>query len=63
VTDAHIVRTPPPETTSGTELDALAAVYRFVLDCHAKKKAARPGGPDEAKGAKNDRLAKPILPT
>jgi hypothetical protein len=30
-----------PDTTLETERDALAAVIRFVLDCHAKKE----GGP------------------
>ena len=28
---------PHPETTPQTELSVLADVYRFVLDCHAKK--------------------------
>jgi hypothetical protein len=63
VSDAPITRTTLPETKPGTELRTLAAVYRFILDCHAKKKAARPGGHGEAKGAKNDRPANPILPT
>ena len=29
-----------PEATPEGELSALAAVYRFILDCNAKKKAA-----------------------
>ena len=34
--------TPRPDTTPEAELNALAAVYRFILDCHAKKKVAEP---------------------
>jgi hypothetical protein len=35
----------PEELSPGAELDALAAVYSFILDCHAKKKE---GGPATA---------------
>jgi hypothetical protein len=28
-----------PDTTPETELNALATVYRFILDCHTKKMA------------------------
>lgn len=31
-----------PDATPEAELSALAAVYRFILDCHAKKMAAEP---------------------
>jgi len=31
------------------ELVALTSVYRFVLDCHARKKGARPSAPDYAR--------------
>lgn len=47
------------DTTPEGETNALASVYRFVLDCHAKKKASRPGGPDDAEESKNDRTAEP----
>jgi hypothetical protein len=33
---------PRPDATPEAELKALAAVYRFILDCHAKKMAAEP---------------------
>jgi hypothetical protein len=36
----HIIYTQRADTTAETELNALAAVYRFILDCHAKKVAA-----------------------
>ena len=45
---------PQPDTKSESELATLASVYRFVLDCHAKKEATRPGSPDAAKEIKND---------
>src|SRR4051794_6288013 len=35
---------PLPEATPESELDALAAVYAFVLEAHASKKAATPSG-------------------
>jgi hypothetical protein len=35
----------------------LANVYRFILDCHAKKEAAHPAAPNEAKGPKDARPA------
>jgi hypothetical protein len=51
VTDnARIVYTPLPDSTPESELDALAAVYAFVLECHASKKAADPtGDPNEVR--------------
>jgi hypothetical protein len=33
-----------PGATPESELDALAAVYAFVLEAHANKKAATPSG-------------------
>ena len=49
----HIIYTERADTTAETELNVLATVYRFILDCHAKKKAAEPApepdGHDEAK--------------
>jgi hypothetical protein len=44
---ARVVYTPREGTTPQAELNALCAVYRFILDCHAKKKGTRPGGPDD----------------
>lgn len=34
---------PHPDVTPEAEANALSAVFRFILDCHAKKK----GGPDQ----------------
>ena len=45
----HITYTPRP----ATEATPLAAVYRSTHDSYAKKKAARPGGPDDGKEIKH----------
>jgi hypothetical protein len=34
-----ITYTRRPDAALGAELNALAGVYRFILDCHAKKQA------------------------
>jgi hypothetical protein len=52
----HTIYRPRLDTTAERELDALAAVYRFLLDCHAKKSAV-PSAPDDAEGEKHDRAA------
>jgi hypothetical protein len=45
----HITYTPSHEVTAEAELSTLASIYRFVLDCHAKKKAAPESRPDDAR--------------
>ncbi len=55
----RISYTPRPNTVPEGEVASLASVYRFILDSHAKKKASRPGGPDDAEESKNDRTAEP----
>jgi hypothetical protein len=37
------------DATPEAELSALAAVYRFVLDCRAKKEAAPESRPNDAR--------------
>ncbi len=55
MSETRIVYSPRSGATSEAEISALSNVYRFILDCHVKKKAARPGGPDdEMKGSKHD---------
>jgi hypothetical protein len=44
VSAPRITYVPRPDATPESELDALAAVYAFVLEAHAKKKAATPSG-------------------
>ena len=35
--------------------DLRASAWRFIFDCYAKKKAAHPGGPDDAEDLEHDR--------
>ena len=56
----RIAYVPRPDATPEGELSALAAIYRLVLD---SKKAARPGGPDDAmKGPKKHDRARTSIP-
>jgi hypothetical protein len=60
VNSARINYTPRTDATPEAELNALAAVYKLVLNCHDKKKAAehsQPSGPDDAEDLENDRTA------
>lgn len=50
-----IVYRPRSDATPEAELNALANVYCFILDCHPKKEAAHPAAPNEAKGPKDAR--------
>ena len=47
-----IAYTPLPSATPESELDALVAIYAFVLGAHAMKKAAAPSGQEN--GVKED---------
>ena len=42
-----VVYTPLPDVTPESELDALTAVYIFVLEAYAKKQAASPSGQED----------------
>ena len=46
-----------PDVTQEAELNALASVYRFILDCRAQKNAAGVSSTngDDAKGSQHDR--------
>jgi hypothetical protein len=62
MSDARIVYIPRPDANPDIEVATLAAVYAFILDCHAKKKAAEgSGGDDDGKGA-NHVPAKTSIP-
>lgn len=41
--------------------DARARAWSYIFDCHAKKKAARPGGPDDGTKSKEDSGNTPII--
>jgi hypothetical protein len=52
---------PRASVTAEQELDALASVYRFILDCQAKKNAAgtaSTNGGDAKERSKDDSSAK-----
>jgi hypothetical protein len=50
--NTRLTYTPLSDATPEGELDALVAVYAFVLEAYAKKKAAVPSGPEN--GVKED---------
>lgn len=54
MSDTRITYAPRPDATAEAELNALAGVYRYILDCHAKKNAAgvtSTNGDDAKKGS------------
>jgi len=46
---ASVVYEPRSDTTPEAELNVLANVYRFILDCYVEKIAAEPDGRDGTK--------------
>jgi hypothetical protein len=55
--NACVTHHPHSGITAEQARDIRARAWRFVFDCYERKKAARPGGPDDAKESKNDRTA------
>jgi hypothetical protein len=53
---------PRPDATPEAELSALAAVYRFVLDCRAKKEAAPESRPEDPERRSDEIRAKARIP-
>ncbi len=49
----RIIYTSRPDATLEAELNVLANVYRFILDCHAKKLAAEPDNCNDAATVRN----------
>jgi len=49
MSDPPITYTPHNDTAPGAEVSALAAVYRFIIDCRTKKEAAPESRPDDAR--------------
>jgi hypothetical protein len=58
---SKVVYTPRADATPESERSALVAAYRLILNLHERKKAARPGRPDDAKEIKHVR-AETIIP-
>ena len=51
----RIIYTSRPDATPEAELNVLANVYRFILDCHAKKKGgSAKTALDDRKGLEDD---------
>jgi hypothetical protein len=53
VNSPRIIYTSRPDATPEAELNVLANVYRFILDCHAKKIAAEPDSCNDAAIVRN----------
>jgi hypothetical protein len=51
---ARIAYSQRSDIATEAEVSTLANIYRFVLDCRAKKEAAPESRPDDAKGSKHD---------
>ncbi len=51
----EIIYQPGADATPDGELNALAAVYKFLLDCSERKEAAQPDRPNDAKEIKHVR--------
>jgi hypothetical protein len=51
----RIIYTPRLDAAPEAELNTLAACYRFILDCHAKKRGRLPdkSGPDDTERSEN----------
>ena len=45
---------PRSDTTPESELATLAAVYRFIINCHARKEATPTSRPDDGTKVKED---------
>jgi hypothetical protein len=45
----HIHYSPRPDTSPEAEATVLCAVYKFIIDCHAKKEAAPESRPEDAR--------------
>jgi hypothetical protein len=59
VSNFHITYAPRPDATPEVELDALAAIYRVLLDAHDRKNAAPVSHPDAARENTEDETRNP----
>lgn len=63
LSNLEVAYAPRPDATPEGELNALAAVYRFVLDSHTSKQGdPTTSRPDNAKGSVSNDRAKRIIP-
>lgn len=61
MSSSRIIYAPRPDTTPETEISALGNVYRFILDCHAKKEDTRPGAPNDGTKSKENSANERII--
>ncbi len=61
MSNPRIIYSPRADATKGAEFSALANVYRFVLDCRTRKKAASESRPDDGTEIKEDSADVPII--
>jgi hypothetical protein len=54
VDSTRILYTPRPGATPEGEVAVLASVYRFLLECHAKRKGGPAAAPDNGNKPKED---------
>lgn len=65
MSSARITYTPRPDATHEGEINALAAVYRLILNCHNKKNALNvtsTEGDDTKEGSLDEFRATTIIP-
>ena len=60
--EVQISYTPRPDATQEAELNALASVYKFVLDRRAMKEAAPESRPDDPERRSDEIRAKRSIP-
>ncbi len=53
---SNVIYAPRSDATAESELSALAAVYAFILEAHASKKATKQSSQDDAQGDKEPPL-------
>jgi hypothetical protein len=58
--DLRISYCPLPDATPESELEALAAVYSFLIQSHENRKAANLSGDDQEKVGDDDRMPGPL---
>ncbi len=61
MSDPHTSYASLPDTTEDKESRTLGDVYRFVLDCHAKKEPAPESRPDDGTKVKEDSANEHLL--
>jgi hypothetical protein len=64
VSEPAVSYKPRSDTTPESELATLAAVYRFIIDCHAKREAAASpvSRPDDPERRSDEIRAKTRIP-